>query len=138
MPRPAEFLTDLRALDVAEGKEVNCFQLLENFTVYSEVLEDVITVPKGFTFDGESIPAFVAWIAPPFGQSKRGACIHDFLYRHSGYYDLKGDFKTVTRKQADEVYREFVLLKGLPRWRATMRWTVLRLAGWWAWNNQPA
>ena len=137
-PRPAEFLTDLRALDVAEGTEVNRFQLLEDFKVYSAVLQDVITVPEGFTFDGESIPSFVSWIAPPFGQSKRGACIHDYLYRHSGYYRLNGDFQIVTRAQADAVYYEFVRLKGLPLWRATMRWTVLRLAGWWAWNHQPA
>lgn len=138
MPRAAEFLTDLRSLDVAEGMEVNRFQLLDDFRVYSAVLGDILTVPAGFTFDGESIPSFVAWLAPPFGQSKRGACVHDYLYRHSGYYRHTGIFKPVTRKQADAVYHELVTLKGLPAWRATMRWSVLRLAGWYAWNNQPA
>jgi hypothetical protein len=136
--RTAEFLTDLRALDVAEGTEVNRFQLLADFRVYSAVLQDTLIVPEGFTFDGESIPSFVAWIAPPFGQSKRGACVHDYLYRHSGYYRINGEFKPVTRRTADAVYHELVTLKGLPKWRATMRWTVLRLAGWYAWNHQPA
>lgn len=137
-PRAAEFLTEFRALDVAEGRETKRLQLAQNFAVYSAVLGDTITVPEGFTFDGESIPSFVAWIAPPFGQSKRGACVHDYLYRHSGYYPLNGVFKPVTRAQADAVYHELVTLKGLPRWRAAMRWTVLRLAGWYAWNHQPA
>lgn len=138
MPRAAEFLTEFRALDVAEGRETKRLQLVQAFRVYSAVLSDTITAPEGFTFDGESIPAIAQWIAPPFGQSKRGAAIHDYLYRHSGYYTLAGDFKRVTREQADQVYLELVLLKGLSPWRAALRYAVLRVVGWWAWNHQPA
>lgn len=137
-PRPAEFLTEFSALDVAEGRETKRLQLAQDFAVYSAVLQDVITAPEGFAFDGESIPAAVQWLAPPFGQSKRGACIHDYLYRHSGYYTTDDHFKTVTRKQADAVYLELVQLKGLPAWRSRLRYGVLRVVGWWAWNHQPA
>ncbi len=136
--RAAEFLTEYCALDVSEDTETRRFQMLQPLQAYSAVLGDVITVPEGFTFDGESIPSFVHWIAPPFGQSKRGAAIHDYLYRHSGYYTLNGEFKPITRKQADQVYLELVKLKGLPAWRSYTRYGVLRLAGWWAWNHQPA
>lgn len=138
MARPPEFLTEFRALDVTEGRETKRLQLASVFRVYSAVLGDTISAPEGFTFDGESIPVIAQWIAPPFGQSKRGACIHDYLYHHSGYYALTDTFKTVTRKQADEVYLELVRLKGLSAWRAYLRYAVLRAVGWWAWNHQPA
>lgn len=136
-PRPAEFLTEFRALDVAEGTETDRLELLAAFMVYSAVLQDIVTAPEGFTFDGESIPVAVRWLAPPFGQSKRGACIHDYLYRTRGYHRLNGEFVIVTRKQADQVYLELVRLKGLPILRSYTRYAVLRLAGWWAWHTQP-
>jgi hypothetical protein len=136
-PRPAEFLTDLRALDIAEGTEVKRFQLLAAFRVYSAVLQDTLEVPEGFVSDGESIPSIVAWIAPPFGQSKRGAFVHDYLYRNGGYYRLTGEFVPVTRKRADQVYLELVKLKGLSSWRSYTRYAVLRLVGWHAYRPQP-
>ena len=135
--KAAEFITEFQALDVAEGKETDKLKLLAPFTVYSAVLDAIITVPAGFTFDGESIPTALRALVPPFGQSKRGACIHDYLYRHHGYRTPAGDFHPVTRAQADAVYRELVLAKGLPSWRAAVRWGVLRLVGWRAWNSQP-
>lgn len=55
--------------------------------------------------------------------------------RHRGYWRKDGTFVPVTRKQADAVYHELVLLKGLPTWRANLRWGVLRLVGWKAWNS---
>jgi hypothetical protein len=136
--KEAQFINEFRALDVAEGRETSLLKLLSPFTVYSGVLDAIITVPKGFTFDGESIPVWLHGIAPPFGQSKRGACVHDYLYRHHGYKTPGGEFHPVTRAQADAVYKELVQAKGLPSWRSTVRWGVLRLVGWVAWNNSPA
>lgn len=133
--RKAEFITEFEALDAAEGTEVNKLRLISPFTVYSGVLDAVITVPTGFTFDGESIPLILHGLVPPFGQSKRGACVHDYLYRYRGYRTPGGDFHKVTRAQADAVYKELVLLKGLPSWRANVRWSVLRLVGGLAWSQ---
>lgn len=134
MRRAAEFLTEFRALDVSEGTETDHLRLLEPFGVYSAVLDDEFEVAAGFDFDGESIPMAARWLVKPFGQSKRGACVHDWLYRHGGYYRADGFFVRVSRKKADAVYHELVMLKGLPGWRANMRWGVLRLVGWKAWN----
>lgn len=132
--KQAEFITEFEALDVAEGQQTSMLRLLTPFTVYSAVLDAIITVPAGFTFDGESIPAFLHGLVPPFGQSKRGACVHDYLYRNHGYRTPEGDFHAVTRAQADAVYRELVRAKGLPSWRAAVRWGVLRLVGGIAWK----
>ncbi len=132
--KSAEFITEFKALDVTEGFDTHTLMLLEPFTVYSGVLDAVITVPKDFIFDGESIPFWLQWLAPPFGDSKRGACVHDWLYRNAGYLDEHGTLCPVRRSQADAVYRELIEAKGLPRWRANIRWAALRLAGGFAWN----
>lgn len=135
MSNKAEFLTDFIVLDITEGREVQRLKLLEPFMVYSAVLQDQVHVSEGFEFDGESIPVWLQTLVPPFGQSRRGAAIHDWLYQHGGYYRATGQFVSVTRKQADEVYKELVLAKGLPKWRATLRFSVLRAVGWLHWNK---
>lgn len=134
----AEFLSDLRSLDVSEGWETRRFELVTPFRVVSAVLGAVVTVPAGFRYDGESIPTALHAIAPPFGQSRRAACVHDYLYQHAGWQREDGTWEPVTRKQADEVYLELALLKGLPQWRALMRYRVLRLVGWAAWRKHRA
>jgi hypothetical protein len=132
--KEASFITEFQALDVAEGQQTSLLKLIAPFSVYSAVLDAIITAPEGFTFDGESIPVWLHGLVPPFGQSKRGACIHDYLYRNHGYRTPGGDFHPVTRAQADAVYKELVQAKGLPGWRANVRWGVLRLVGWAAWR----
>jgi len=131
----AEFLTDFRVLDITEDREVQRLKLLEPLRVYSAVLDDQVQVPEGFEFDGESIPLILQGLVKPFGQSRRGAAVHDYLYRNGGYYRADGSFTQVTRKQADEVYRELVLAKGLAPWRANLRFGILRAVGFIAWNE---
>lgn len=132
------FINDLRVEDITEGTDTQTLRLLAPFTVYSAELDAIITVPTGFIFDGESIPVWLQGIVKPFGQSKRGACVHDYLYRYGSYTTLSGSVVKVTRAQADKVYFELVRAKGLPTWRANLRWGVLRLVGWAAWNsNRP-
>ncbi len=133
--KPASFLTDLKIEDIAEDWQIRLFQLEADFVVYSGVLDAIISVPAGFVCDGESIPAWVQPIAPPFGLSKRAAIVHDFLYRNRGYFDADKGFHPVTRQQADAVYHELCEAKGLPAWRSNIRWAVLRLVGWKAWDD---
>lgn len=133
MSRPAEFLSDMVAYDVSEGTQTRQYQLAERFGFYSAVLGAEVWIEPGFIFDGESIPTFLHWLVPPFGQSKRGACAHDYLYRHAGYASASG-LVPVSRETADKVYHELVTAKGLPKWRAAMRYRVLRLVGGAAWK----
>jgi len=132
------FLSDFRVWEKAEGTQVHAYELAEDFLVFSQVLKARITVPKGFPFDGESIPPEIAWLVKPMGESRRGACVHDYLYRYAGYKNSMGVFVPVTRAQADAVYKELVIAKGLPAWRAMVRWAVLRLVGGAAWNDNSA
>jgi hypothetical protein len=131
----ASFLSDLRVEDITEGWDTQTLRLLAPFKVYSQTLDAVITVPEGFIFDGESIPSWLQGVVKPFGQSKRGACVHDYLYRFGAYVANNGERVAVSRAQADNVYFELVRAKGLPAWQANLRWGVLRLVGWSAWKS---
>ncbi len=132
--RPAEFLSDPEFVDITEGRQTQRYRLRGSLSVYSAVLDRIITVPDGFEFDGESIPAILQWLVKRFGYSKRGAAVHDYLYRLGGYRLPNGTLQSVTRRQADDVYAELLKIKGLPAWRANARWLALRIAGRAAWN----
>lgn len=134
MKREAEFLTDPEFVDITEGRQTQRYRLRGELSVYSAVLAQKITVPAGFEFDGESIPALLQWLVKRFGASKRGAAVHDYLYRLGGYRLPNGALQSVTRRQADDVYAELLKIKGLPAWRANARWLALRIAGRAAWN----
>lgn len=129
------FLSDFRVFAVAEGTTVNEYKLAEDFIVFSETLKARVVVPAGFDFDGESIPLWLVGLAHPMGECRRGACVHDYLYRYSGYKNAAGHFVPVTRAQADAVYYELILAKGTPKWRATIRWALLRAVGFFAWQG---
>lgn len=47
--------------------------LLEDFTSHG------VTVPTGFRFDGATVPRFFWNIIPPFKQTKKASCVHDYL-----------------------------------------------------------
>lgn len=131
----SKFLDELDFADISRGDDILRVRLLSPFRVYSSVIEAMITVPAGFECDGESIPSILHSIVPPFGASRRGAIVHDYLYTNAGYVSGSGVFKPVTRETADMIYRDLLILAGLSKWRAFNRWFQLRLYGWAAWNE---
>jgi hypothetical protein len=124
----AAFLTNPRFEDVSEGGVTQKLKLLDELRVFSAVLNDFIHIPAGFVFE-ESIPSFLFSFSRPRGESKRAACIHDWLYIYNSYTNPGGTFP-VTRSQADNVYYEFLRAKGVKPIRAYMRWLGVRLGGW--------
>lgn len=132
--RPAEFITNPIIADVAEGNEAQRFRLLGPLVAYSAVLDAEFVIQEGFEFE-ESIPFFFWSIARPLGSTRRGAAVHDFAYRNRKLMLTNGTELPVNRAQADAIYREFLLVKGTPSWRAKGRWAMLRIAGWLAWRD---
>ncbi len=130
--REACFITNPAIEDVAEGDEAQKFRLESPLIAYSAFLDAEFVIPEGFEFE-ESIP-FLLWsVARPLGSTRRGAAIHDYAYRNRKLVLTSGGAVPVTRSEADSLYREFLLVKGTPSWRANVRWFVLRLSGWTAW-----
>lgn len=138
-----QFLTNPVIEDISEGFDTQKLKLQGPLVWRSAVLGGVFIVPAGFEFE-ESIPGGLLGVVRQYGYTKRGAAAHDWGYRHAEYnradwadlglWVATGETLPVTRKQADAVYLELALLKGLPQWRALMRYRVLRLVGWRAWN----
>lgn len=129
----AAFLTNPRFEDITEGSETQKLRLLDELRVFSAVLNAFIHIPSGFVFE-ESIPTVLFSLSRPRGESKRAACVHDWLYKNQSYTNSSGTFP-VTRAQADAVYRELLLVRGLSSWRAWFRWAGVRLGGGFSWKN---
>lgn len=49
----------------------------------------IITIPKGFVFNGSSSPRFLWWIFPSYGNFFFAALIHDYLYEIRYKFDKK-------------------------------------------------
>jgi hypothetical protein len=86
-----------------------------------------ITIPKGFTTDGASIPRlFWFTTGTPFSPHyMRGAIIHDYLYQ-TGLF---------SRKDADLIMYNFLLVDNTSRYNATKIYYALRIGGWYVWNK---
>ena len=109
--------------------------LIAETFVYKFKGEEYI-IPKGFEFDGASVPKFLASWLSPVGVLLMGGLIHDFAYKYQTL--LRRDGTTIgemTQRQADVAFRDinieqngFHLLNYLAYW-------ALRIGGFVAWNK---
>ena len=93
-------------------------------------------IPKGFRFDGASVPKFLAQFLSPVGVLLIGGLIHDYGYKYETL--LLKNKKTIgikTQKWMDSTFRDinievngFWFLNYLAYW-------ALRLGGFVAWNK---
>ena len=89
-------------------------RLLAPYRYKSAILDCVVTAPKGFVYDHESVPLIK-------GTSHRGGLIHDYLCR----IDSK---PSVTKRQAANVYLEVMTFRGNAWWRRYVKYWAVRLA----------
>lgn len=118
---------------------VNTHQSDERGNVFRTVCKNKIVfeertfvIPAGFESDGASVPRFF-WriIFPPLDhRAIRAGVAHDWIYRNQppGW----------TRKDADRMFRQFLIEDGLPKFRARLAYWGVRLGGWRAWNENAA
>lgn len=94
-------------------------------------------IPKGFQFDGASVPKFLASWLSPVGILLLGGLVHDYLYKYT-YLTKKGKKATsevFTQKQADQLFRDINIEQNgihVLNWAAYL---ALRVGGWLAWNG---
>jgi hypothetical protein len=85
----------------------------------------VIRIPAGFLFDGASIPA-LAWMltyTPFHPYIVTAALIHDWIYITH----------ILSRKEADELFKDTALLHHANKIKVEAMYRVLRIAGGMAW-----
>lgn len=115
----SRFLTDLDMReadrDVDNGRWVLCEPLIYS----SDVLDRIVTVPRGFVTDLASVPRLplVYWLCG--GRANKPSVVHDFLYG-SGI---------VSREKADAVFLEAMEVVGVPAVYRRLMWAGVRAGG---------
>lgn len=109
-----EFITLLRTEQIAR----KCWRLTDEL-----VFGDII-VPKGFVTNYASIDVFHNVLLFPIyalfaGYGNYASTVHDYLYRT----------RSVSRKEADDIFYEALRKEGVARWRAWMMWAGVRIGG---------
>ncbi|QBQ74834.1 tail assembly-like protein [Caudovirales GX15bay] len=85
--------------------------------------DDKVTVPKGFTTDGASIPKIAQWMTgwTPWDEPQRWAAItHDWLYTQRG----------VGKLYADRVFRSVLESEGAPAFKRNVMFIAVVIGGW--------
>jgi hypothetical protein len=108
------------------------YELTEDFNV--TVVDQDIWIPKGFHYDGASIPA-PAWplTYTPFAPDvMRAAIVHDWLYHaHEDAHDEHSPL----RKATDEIFFQLLLGDKVSAGKAKVMWAAVRTFGGVAWGN---
>ena len=94
-------------------------------------------IPKGFDFDGASVPKFLATFLSPVGVLLVGGLVHDYLYKHRVlvHKGKKTTTEKMTQKESDEIFRDVNIdVNGFVFMNLLAFWT-LRVAGFVAWNG---
>ena len=111
------------------------WELTQNWTYKLDGTEYVI--PKGFTFDGASIPKFLRTFFSPVGVLLIGGLVHDYMYKytHCKPVSAKGALLVVDQKKADQIFRDInIVVNGFYTMNYLAYWS-LRIGGFVAWNG---
>ena len=125
----SKFLTTLDARVskrwTQDGEYENVFErvvvLNQPLSYASDVLDQVVSVPKGFNSDGASVPRALWSIYPPFGKYLEAAVVHDWfcVLGHRGE-------SPIDYKMAAKVFDEAMEVCGVGRFRRfKMYWAVV-------------
>ena len=93
-------------------------------------------VPKGFEFDGASVPKFLATFLSPVGVLLMGGLVHDYGYKYATL--MKADGTTIgyhDQKYMDGIFRDICIEVNGFRVLNYLAYWSLRLAGFVAWNG---
>lgn len=95
------------------------------------------TVPKGFEFDGASVPKFLATFLSPVGVLLIGGLIHDYAYKYACLKPKNNNdpLLLLDQKGADKIFRDInIEINGFHFLNYLAYW-ALRIGGFVAWNK---
>lgn len=118
----SEFLTELK---VQKLKKDGTWQVIEDFIYRSHLLGRTVTVPAGFVTDFASVPRLPLVYLATGNTAQEAAVIHDYLYQaHS-----------VSRKHADQVFKEAMKASKVSWWRRSLMYFGVRVGGGGAYSD---
>ena len=92
-------------------------------------------IPKGFTFDGASVPKFLASFLSPVGVLLIGGLVHDYAYKYASLKQKDGTYLLLDQKEADIIFRDInIEVNGFHFLNYFAYW-ALRIGGFVAWNG---
>lgn len=89
-------------------------------------------VPKGFVYDGASIPWWAYWFILPDGLDREGALIHDWCYVNQGI--LK--YTVVTKDESDLLLRDACIKDGVTEGKSNTVYKAVHWFGGPAWRSK--
>jgi len=94
-------------------------------------------IPKGFTFDGASVPKFLASFLSPVGVLLIGGLIHDYAYKYAALKpaDKKDPLLILDQKHADKIFRDINIEVNGFHFLNYLAYYGLRVGGFLAWNK---
>ena len=92
-------------------------------------------IPKGFTFDGASVPKFLASFLSPVGVLLIGGLIHDYAYKYSALKQKNGTLFLLNQKIADRIFRDINIEVNGFHFLNYLAYYALRIGGFVAWNG---
>lgn len=117
----SKFLDTLNVTEISDS----VFAICDHPFRYQSDLGGLVTVPVGFYTDFASIPRLGIVYAMLGDRAHEPAVVHDWLY----YVGI------TSRKIADNILMEAMIILGLPFWQRYPIWWGVRLGGWKAWND---
>ena len=94
-------------------------------------------IPKGFQFDGASIPKFLHTFLSPVGVLLIGGLVHDYAYKYETLLkkNKKDTMGIINQKKADEIFRDVnIEINGFYLMNMLAFWS-LRIGGFAAWKK---
>jgi hypothetical protein len=96
-------------------------------------------IPKGFAFDGASVPKPLHAICNPMGILLYSAIVHDFGYRYSALLKAnKEASRTLTRSEVDLIFYKINLELNQLRVLSYATYLAVRCGGYFIWRKHRA
>lgn len=105
------------------------YKVTKSFRYYLSADESDVWayVPAGFLTDGATVPRPFWWLVAPFGDHGQAAVLHDILCE-TGTMFFNELPQSVTRKQADQIFRDAMKATGVGWFKRNLMYAAVR--GW--------
>lgn len=120
MVRLLPLMTDKEKQKAAEYPFINCSNLKVRITYYGQQCE--FHVPKGFRWDGATIPWFVWWIVGSKTENRYRlpSMIHDYMCNNKYVVNFN-------RKLSSDVFRALLRANAVAKWRVAVMYFFVEL-----------
>lgn len=118
---PSGFITDFASTDILQWIG------LVSIFIYM-LFSNILPMWVGYVLLGLIL---LALLITPYGRQGKGAVLHDWLYHCQQIMD-----KPITRKRADQIFLEAMIVAKKSTWKALLMYYGVRLGGWFAWHRK--